>query len=80
MAMIALGWSASSLETAHDDSHLQVMLHGSVIVLEQMVNDGDLPAAKAGISAFNSAMQSTQDPYTASLALWQSLNKQPGQP
>ena len=80
MAMIALGWTFSSLDTTHKDSHGWLHLHGSMYRLEQVVSDSDLAGAKAAISAFNTTIQSTEDPYTASLALWQSLDGQPGQP
>ena len=73
VAIIALGWALSSIRTAMIESHEWAHLNASMERLERILEQGDVARAKAAIGAYNSTLDSTDDPYAASMMLWQSF-------
>ena len=73
LGLILAGWSLASYQTGFEESHEWTHLNASLDRLEQLLDEGEVSSAEAAISAYNATLQSTGDPYEASVVLWQTI-------
>ena len=80
LASIVLGWALSSSRAAMIENHEWVHLNASMSRLERVLDEGDVAGAKSAITAYNTVLQSSADPYASSVALWQNLSHRSTEP
>lgn len=73
IGLILAGWLWASYRAAFEESHEWAHLNASLERLEQLLEEGKIPSAKTAISAYNTTLESTGDPYEASVVLWESI-------
>ncbi len=73
LGLILAGWLLASYQAGFEESHEWAHLNASLERLEQLLAEGEISSAEAAISAYNATLQSTGDPYEASVVLWQSI-------